>query len=257
MTDTIRQLEKHRKEYEESVTSVAESMRNCVEMAEKFAKSLRNLNLIPMANGNGLDAKGKRKAGTDEPEERGKRKRVTKPKDPNAPKRPATSFLLYQNSRRPDVKKAHPEMSHSEIMTAISQEWSAISAEDKAEWIQKSEVEKAKYDVALKAYAARSPEEVAAADAATAAALAEKKKPRAKKTPVAKAAPVPVVVASASEQASSDDEEESSDDDKAPVAQAATTDDSEEDSDAESSEEEEAPPAKKPKHAAAGDKKKR
>lgn len=37
--------------------------------------------------------------------EKGKRKRKSKPKDPNAPKRPLTAYLLYLEDKRPEIQK--------------------------------------------------------------------------------------------------------------------------------------------------------
>jgi hypothetical protein len=75
-------------------------------------------------------ASGKRKA--DVLEEGGKKKRAKKPKDPNAPKRPASSYLLFQNDIRQELKKKHPNMSHGELLSMISKQWAAMTDEQKA-----------------------------------------------------------------------------------------------------------------------------
>lgn len=59
-------------------------------------------------------------------------KRVTKPKDPNAPKRPPSAYLIYQNAMREEIKAAHPEFSYSEILKEISARWAKISPEERA-----------------------------------------------------------------------------------------------------------------------------
>lgn len=65
-----------------------------------------------------------------EGEEGGKRKR--KLKDPNAPKRPPSSYILYQNEIRQQIKKEHPEMTNSELLAFISKQWAEMDESEKA-----------------------------------------------------------------------------------------------------------------------------
>jgi hypothetical protein len=60
-----------------------------------------------------------------------KRRRVKKPRDPDAPKRPPSSYLLFQNEVRQAMKKANPSMANHEILTSISQRWAQMSPEEK------------------------------------------------------------------------------------------------------------------------------
>lgn len=62
-----------------------------------------------------------------------KRKRVVekKIKDPNAPKRPPSAYLLYQNEVRNTIKAQHPEMPYSEILGEISKGWSGLNEQQK------------------------------------------------------------------------------------------------------------------------------
>ena len=70
---------------------------------------------------------------TDDSETSGKRKRVAKtPKDPDAPKRPASSYLLFQNELRTQLKEENPNMHHNELVKHISARWASMTAEDKA-----------------------------------------------------------------------------------------------------------------------------
>lgn len=52
--------------------------------------------------------------------------KAKKPKDPNAPKRPMSSFLLFANERRAAMKEAHPEMSHTEITRELGNLWKTV-----------------------------------------------------------------------------------------------------------------------------------
>lgn len=74
---------------------------------------------------------GKRKADHTQDGEGIKRRRVKKPRDPDAPKRPPSSYLLFQNEVRQAMKKANPGMANHEILTNISQRWAEMSPEEK------------------------------------------------------------------------------------------------------------------------------
>lgn len=78
-------------------------------------------------------AKGKRKAAfspedTDGPK---KRKRNTKPKDPNAPKRPASSYILFQNEVRKELKEQHPNLDNAGLLSLIAEQWKNMPEEQK------------------------------------------------------------------------------------------------------------------------------
>ena len=85
------------------------------------------LPMVP-AQPNGV---GKRKADHTQEGEVIKRRRVKKPRDPDAPKRPPSSYLLFQNEVRQAMKKANPGMANHEILTNISQRWAEMSPEEK------------------------------------------------------------------------------------------------------------------------------
>ncbi|KAF9645335.1 hypothetical protein BDM02DRAFT_3120368 [Thelephora ganbajun] len=85
------------------------------------------LPVVP-AQANGVS---KRKADHTQEGEGAKRKRVKKPRDPDAPKRPPSSYLLFQNEVRQAMKKANPAMANHEILTNISQRWAEMSPEEK------------------------------------------------------------------------------------------------------------------------------
>ena len=74
---------------------------------------------------------GKRKADHGQEGEVTKRKRVKRPRDPDAPKRPPSSYLLFQNEVRQAMKRANPAMANHEILTNISQRWAGMSPEEK------------------------------------------------------------------------------------------------------------------------------
>ncbi|KAJ6612146.1 high mobility group box domain-containing protein, partial [Mycena sp. CBHHK59/15] len=81
-----------------------------------------------------------------------KRKRVAKKKDPNAPKRPASSYLLFQNEVRKQIKEQYPDMSQSELLNVIRTEWSQMSEEKKAVYQDKMTQAKERYNAEKSAY---------------------------------------------------------------------------------------------------------
>lgn len=75
-------------------------------------------------------------AGDDDDEAEGK-KRVRGPnkekkvKDPNAPKRPASAYLEYQNSVRDEYRQQFPDMAYSEVLKKIGATWQSMSDAEK------------------------------------------------------------------------------------------------------------------------------
>lgn len=125
-----------------SLGAVAETMRNAATFAEQFAQMLGPLSYAgaPLMFPNGQMPQmpppqaeptgGKRKArGEDDGE--GKRKRKTKPKDPLAPKRPASSYLLFQNEVRQELKAKHPNIPNNELLAKIAKAWAEMPKEQK------------------------------------------------------------------------------------------------------------------------------
>jgi len=66
------------------------------------------------------------------PEEAKKEKILKrKNKDPNAPKKALSAFMLYSNKVRDSVKKANPDMSFGELGKAIANKWNAMGPDQK------------------------------------------------------------------------------------------------------------------------------
>lgn len=131
-----------------SLTAVAESMKTAAALAESFAALVKDssfsgashvtrvhahtrLTASPgVADG---DKKSKKRKGTVEDDADDKpTKRKRKVKDPNAPKRPASSYIMFQNDIRKDLKEKNPQLNNVDLLALISQKWSEMSEEDKA-----------------------------------------------------------------------------------------------------------------------------
>jgi len=173
-----------------------------------------------------------------------------KPKDPNAPKRPASSYILFQNEVRKELKERHPELSNADLLSLISEQWKSMSDEQKETYNQAMKTAKAQYSEDKKAYDNRTPEQVDAANAAAAAAISLKKANAKPRGPKAAAIPAPQTVqarppppAEASASSDTSDDDDSEEDEAPQVKQPIVDTESSEDDDEE--EEEAVPPPKK------------
>ncbi|KDQ28812.1 hypothetical protein PLEOSDRAFT_1102853 [Pleurotus ostreatus PC15] len=266
----------HRNQLALSLDNVAAAMRQCASMADHFAQLIRasavtpiNPQMVhghpalqapvvpngggivgaPLAESNDGEKTRKRKAPAEDVAEEGKKKRSKKPKDPNAPRRPASSYILYQNHVRKDLRAKFPTLSNAELLSMISKQWAEMTEDEKLYpnasvplqiYHQATADAKEKFQADKKAYENRSPEEVAAATMAAEEAAAAKKvrKPRAPKAPKVPvqqlAAPAaPKAVVSSSHDEASDESDEDSDEDnpalpKGVAAKSAQQSDSEE-----------------------------
>ncbi|KIK07627.1 hypothetical protein K443DRAFT_167654 [Laccaria amethystina LaAM-08-1] len=179
-TTDIAHLEKQRKELAASFNDIATVMKRSSELAASFAQSLLGSDAFEVLQHlqQGADpapTKGKRKAAVTEDEPLDgtkKRKRIIKPKDPNAPKRPASSYILFQNDVRKDLKEMHPELNNADLLTLISDQWKNMSSEEKDKYNQENKVLTQQYSEEKKAYDSRTPEEIQAAKTAAEIALA-------------------------------------------------------------------------------------
>ncbi|CAK5275847.1 unnamed protein product [Mycena citricolor] len=228
-----------------SIESASLAMRQCAKLAEDFAASFQK---------SGGLLKGSKGDEDDDEHANGKRKRGTKKeKDPNAPKRPASSYLHFQNEVRKDLKERFPESTNTELLNMIKTQWQDMSEAQKAVYNDRVAKEKALYAAAKTAYDARSPEEVARADAEAAAAAAAKKKPRGRKPKTtAVAALSPTVVLASDEEESTESDQEDAPPIKRMAAAASSSvasDEEDEDEDEEEDEEDNQPPPKKTKKA--------
>ncbi|TEB29547.1 hypothetical protein FA13DRAFT_1632034 [Coprinellus micaceus] len=248
-----REFEERRGKLVSGLFACAKQLQETARVVEDFAQLI-----------NGLDG-GKRKElvfDTDDEAAGKKRKRTTKIKDPNAPKRPPSSYILFQNEIRNELRKQFPEINNSQLLSLISEKWKSLPEAEKERYNERNRSAKARYSVQKQAYDARSPEEVEAANRALAESVALKKANRGRsKKEVAPAVIVPVPPKAKSEEPESDEEhevevaesDEESEEEGTPAAVAKpsskhtkpVTDSSEEESASEDDDEEEEAPAPK------------
>jgi structure-specific recognition protein 1 len=80
---------------------------------------------------------------SEEKPKKGRRER--KPRDPNAPKRAMTGYIVYSTERRSSAKSEYPTLKPRELTVKMAEEWNAMSDAQKAPFNEKSNVDKARY----------------------------------------------------------------------------------------------------------------
>jgi len=75
-------------------------------------------------------------------------------RDPNAPKRNLSAYLLYQNSMRAQFKAMNPGMTFGQLAKYTSAMYSDLSPSEKEAWVARAESDKARYLQQLASYIA-------------------------------------------------------------------------------------------------------
>jgi hypothetical protein len=50
-------------------------------------------------------------------------------RDPDAPKRPPSAYLLFQNEVRQEIRKKHPGLPYSSVLRKVSEAWKELTDE--------------------------------------------------------------------------------------------------------------------------------
>ena len=74
-----------------------------------------------------------------------KPKKNKKMKNPKAPKRALSAWIIYTNEQRPKFKADNPEKSTTELTTLMSQEWRNMTDSDKKKYEDLAVVDKERY----------------------------------------------------------------------------------------------------------------
>ena len=86
------------------------------------------------------------------------------------PKKPLSAYIIYTNEHRQRVKEENPEATVTELITMLGAGWKALSDEERAEFEQKAEADKERYNAECVACGLGHPDEIAAEKAAAKAA---------------------------------------------------------------------------------------
>merc|ERR1712146_351861 len=83
----------------------------------------------------------------------GKKRRRSMKKNPDAPKRGKSAYILFSIERREIVKEQlGPDAKVQEIMKQVALDWRQLPEEEKKPWVEKSVQDKARYDQELANY---------------------------------------------------------------------------------------------------------
>eukprot|EP00586_Coscinodiscus_wailesii_P004416 CAMPEP_0172483482 /NCGR_PEP_ID=MMETSP1066-20121228/10494_1 /TAXON_ID=671091 /ORGANISM="Coscinodiscus wailesii, Strain CCMP2513" /LENGTH=946 /DNA_ID=CAMNT_0013247383 /DNA_START=94 /DNA_END=2934 /DNA_ORIENTATION=- len=81
-----------------------------------------------------------------------KGKKAKAVKDPNAPKKNLTSYMLFAKAVREETKRKNPDASFGELGKLMGEEFKKLSPEERKKWDDKAESEKQRYIRAMKEY---------------------------------------------------------------------------------------------------------
>lgn len=90
-----------------------------------------------------------------------KRTREKKLKDPEAPKRPKSSYLFFCAAKRDSVKKKNPDAKVTEISKELGKMWRALNPKKKKKYEKKAATDKERYTREMKDYERPCDEELA------------------------------------------------------------------------------------------------
>lgn len=78
--------------------------------------------------------------------------KASKVKDPNAPKKNFSAYLLYQNTMRDSFRTENPGMTFGQLSKFTSSMYKSLTPEEKARWEEAAQQDKARYEAELANY---------------------------------------------------------------------------------------------------------
>lgn len=76
----------------------------------------------------------------------------SKSRDPGAPKRNLSAYLLYQNAMRDQFRAANPDMSFGQLSKYTSQMYKSLTPGEKAQWEERARRDKERFDAEMSSY---------------------------------------------------------------------------------------------------------
>lgn len=73
-------------------------------------------------------------------------KKPRKAKDPNAPKRPRSAYILFCNDKRAGVREANPDMKMPQIAKELGKMWNGLKEKKKKPYLDSAAKDKERYD---------------------------------------------------------------------------------------------------------------
>ena len=71
-------------------------------------------------------------------------------KDPNAPKRPMSSYFLFMNANRDELKKAEPDLKFGEMTKKLTEKWKALTDKEKQKYEDMAAKDRERYEKEMK-----------------------------------------------------------------------------------------------------------
>lgn len=78
--------------------------------------------------------------------------KVKKVKDPLAPKKALSGFMLFSNDHRVKIKESNPEATFGEVGRLVGEAWKALNDKQKAVYTKRSETDKQRYLAEMETY---------------------------------------------------------------------------------------------------------
>lgn len=97
-------------------------------------------------------AKEAKAAARDASPKRESPKKAKKEKDPNAPKRPRSAYILFSTEQRASVLKDHPEYAPKEVTVELGARWGKLSEAEKKQYQEQNEADKERYKREMESY---------------------------------------------------------------------------------------------------------
>lgn len=124
----------------DSFVQVGQAMRTCADTVQAFADASALANptdigsllsilaaghsLATNISGSAPSAGGLEQSFEEDAKDKKKRKRALK--DPNAPKRPVTAYLQFQNEVKNEVQDQHRDKSYKDILRLVAEKWKGL-----------------------------------------------------------------------------------------------------------------------------------
>lgn len=85
-------------------------------------------------------------------------KKVKRERDPNAPKRPASAYILFQNAVRQEMRAANPTADYKELARQIGDRWKSLDEEAKKPWSEAGKQAMSSWNIQNREYKSLHPE---------------------------------------------------------------------------------------------------
>ncbi|KAI8895872.1 high mobility group box domain-containing protein [Globomyces pollinis-pini] len=73
-------------------------------------------------------------------------------KDPNAPKKGLSAFMIYSQENRARIKKENPDATFGQMGKLLGAAWKSLSDDDREEYVEKAAKDKERYETEMAAF---------------------------------------------------------------------------------------------------------